>query len=638
MLQWIRNIGKSTVGKIFTTLLFSIIIFGFVIFGVSDIFRGKTPTTVVTVGKTEIDRFAFQSAIENFMRQRAAMRDPVTFTELKKQGYDTLILNQLVDEALIGETIRSLELGAPVTTIRNYIANLPMFQTDGVFDINLYQSALLSSGETEAAFIQRLKEDLPRQQLLSVIIPRTPISDTKASLFWRLSHEKRTLQALIIPYTSFTAPEIDENSLKSFYETRKKDYLADEQRDISILILDPSEMKKKISISNERLQKEYEISKENLMKKEGRRIVDQLIFSSAEKAKEASQKLKDGVSFDDVVKEFDGKDGTVFKEGTSPFARDILEQLDSNLAKIIFDMDANIPSEAIQTKFFGSIIARVKEILPPEIPTFENVREEIEQKLISAKIQEDIETLQSKIEDRRGEQKPISEIAQEFNLQTVPLTSVNEKGLSPDQQNIAEAYTKLVPDLLKRAFEINVGEDAGMFSTSSGGYLWFDVTRIAPSHQMTFEEIKDKLTEEWKQDALKKQARDKAQSIIEQLKSGISFEEIAKKENISIKVIEDLTRNDSTLDLPPSSVKDIFLVKTGDNGRTETDQAVIVYHILKSEVPHYNSQDDGVLYKKSELAVNQGKDFYEAFLKELRKEIPVKIEKTLYDQVFGGEQ
>ena len=55
MLQNLRNVGKTWVGKAVVGVLFTLLILSFAVWGIGDIFRGGATTTVVRVGETEID-------------------------------------------------------------------------------------------------------------------------------------------------------------------------------------------------------------------------------------------------------------------------------------------------------------------------------------------------------------------------------------------------------------------------------------------------------------------------------------------------------------------------------------------------------------------------------------------------------
>lgn len=637
MLQWIRNIGKSKFGRIFTTFLFGVLIVGFSLWGIGGIFRGAVPTAVVTVGKTEISRFALQNELENFMRVRTSQKNPISLDQIKSSGLGLLILDRLIQGALIDELARQLNIGAPAEAVRQIAMANPAFQTDGQFDPVLFSRILMANGLREDTYLALEQENLPRQQIFSIFNEDVYVPDVKTALLWRLSQEKRSIESVLIPYDETALPEIDEEALKAFFEPRRQSYTTPEQRDVSVLVLNSQTLADNISISDEDIQKEYEKNKEALLSN-GKRTVEQINFGSKELAEQAAKRLAEGADFKTVAEEFNGKDGTTFIPATDPVEKELVDALDPALAQAIFELPVNKPSDVIQSDVLGSVILQVTNIIAPEQLPLEQVAQDLRKRILANRLETEIETLHSKIEDLRGEQKSIDDIGKELNLPVTVLKSIDAKGISADKQNAAQPFTDILPSFLTLVFETDKGVDTGYQQTKEGGFLWFDVTNISPQHERTFEEVRDAITEEWKRDTLNRLAKEKADQLEKRLNEGETFQSIAKDIGVEVKIISDLMRSQQSSDLPSSGVFRVFATSLNQIASIETDKGILLFKVISAEMPSFDPENIDNRLKKQEFSLQQMQDSREELISYLRKDIPIQTNSALYNQVLGGSR
>ena len=73
-------------------------------------------------------------------------------------------------------------------------------------------------------------------------------------------------------------------------------------------------------------------------------------------------------------------------------------------------------------------------------------------------------------------------------------------------------------ELLRAAFASDVGVDEAPLNTKDGGFVWFDITKVDPAHDLTFEEAKPEVEKQWRAEEVDKALAGKADDLVKQIK------------------------------------------------------------------------------------------------------------------------
>ena len=65
-------------------------------------------------------------------------------------------------------------------------------------------------------------------------------------------------------------------------------------------------------------------------------------------------------------------------------------------------------------------------------------------------------------------------------------------------------------------------------ATRDGGYVWFEVAKVEPARQRSFEEVKELVDRRLRGERLQKALADKADALAAELRAGKSIEDVAK--------------------------------------------------------------------------------------------------------------
>lgn len=632
MLQWIRNVGQNKFGKIFTIILFGLIIGGFALLGIADVFRGTPPTTIVSVGKTEISRFSLQQAIDNYITNSAREQRPVTREEIRTSGLGIALLNQLVTQAFIDEAARRMDLGAPVETVRQVIMYNPAFHSDGSFDPIRFASILSESRIPEAAYVAEQQILIPRQQVLSAIRSDDHIPAVKQKLFWRLQNEKRTIQSVLISHDDSELKEPDDSAITEYYEKHKNRYTVEARRDVNILSISPTNLANHLKVSDDDIRAAYEKNKETMLNS-GSRAYEQLAFNSEQQAQEAEKKLQEGASFETLIAEYKDISGVTHIPAGTEFDYESIALLDKNLASVLFSLQLNTPSPVFNS-LLGHSIIRVTHIKDPEVIPFEIAREELTQRLLAERSGKILNEMHDKIEEQLGGGKSVADAAKDLDLPLVTLTQINKEGKTSDGKDEAKPYSDIFPDFLKQAFNLETGRDSGEILTNNGGYIWFEITKISPERTRELDEIKDEVIAQWNNDTLMQMTNQKAEAYLTRIREGESLANLAQELQTEIRTISGISRQKAIDDLPPISISLIFATRIGEYGTFSTNAGTVLFEVTAVEVPPF-SLDSFNAEVKQKIAKAQIQDEDTEFMTELHKEFPMEQNDILINQIIG---
>ena len=122
--------------------------------------------------------------------------------------------------------------------------------------------------------------------------------------------------------------------------------------------------------------------------------------------------------------------------------------------------------------------------------------------------------------------KTILEAAKAVGLTGQTIAAVDARG---DDPKGAPVNLPDKAELLRAAFASDVGLDEAALNTKDGGFVWFDVTKIDPAHDLTFEEAKPEVEKQWRAEQVDKALAGKADDLVKQISAGGSIAEVGEE-------------------------------------------------------------------------------------------------------------
>ena len=620
MLGAIRNAAQGVVGKAIMTVVMGLIIVSFVIWGVGDMLRGFTASTVASVGGVKISsqeyRLAYDRTIQQYQRR---LRRPFTNEEARQIGLDRSVLQRLLSEGAVDDEAGKLGLNISDDALRQIVTSNPDFRDkSGAFDPARFESALRDLDMNERGFVSELRKQALRQFIVAALTGG--IAAPKAEIAAEADYEgqSRSVEYFLLPAAAageIAAPS--EDALKTFFNDRKSSYRAPEFRGADVLALEPETIANPAEVSDADAEAAYAklAGKDPKFGAPEKRDLEQILFPSEAEADAAAAKLKAGASFDDLVKE----------RGIKPEETDIGEttkdaMLDKDEADAVFALPQGGVSGVLKSQF-GPVIVRVKSITPSTVKPFADVAEEVKRQVSASRAGDKIQALHDKIEDLRVSGKSLLEAAKAVGLTGESIAAVDAEGRDPKGAPVN------LPDkteLLRAVFASDVGLDEAPINTKDGGFVWFDVTKVDPAHDLTFEEAKPEVEKEWRTSEVDKALAGKADDLVKQIKSGESVADAAKSAGVEMKSAQDVHRAEQTT-LAQSVVAAVFREPADGAGSAATPDGRVVFKITADTTPQVDFADARVKAMASQLDTTTRDSLLDQYVEALRRTLGVVI-------------
>lgn len=636
MMHRIRMAGQSFLGKLIITIMFGFLILSFAIWGIGDIFQGYGRNSVAKVGKTEIGleqmRVAYQNEVQNLTRQQ---RRSITPEMARALGLDRQVLSRLVTEAVLDQTASRMRLAVSDETIRNLIFQDPVFRdASGNFSPARFNELLRSNGLNEQNYVREQRATILRQQIAEMVVGGVTAPVALQELGHRLRNERRAVTFSRLPPAAageIAAPT--EAQLKGYFDERKASFRAPELRSANILTISAEALADPSKITDEEAKARYEQVKAQRFGSPEKRTIQQITFPNAEEAQAAKAKIDAGEAFEAIAaaRNVAEKDLTL---GT--FTRN--QVFDPAVREAAFALAQGAVSAPIASAF-GAVLLRVPTIELERVRPFEEVADEVRKDVATSKAASQLTDLHGRIEDQRAAAKPLAEIAREFNL---PLLTVGPVDASLGKPDGTQAQPLPGGDAtLPAIFRSDIGVDnEAIRLPRDTGYVWFDVTKIEPSRERTFDEVKAEVERQWRADEVASKLSARARELVQRLDSGEAFDAVAASASLVVEQAADLGRQDQKPELPANVVSLIFGTPVGKSNSAlgAGDSGRVLFKVVSATVPPYARTTQEAENFARLLGSSVSEDILAQYVAKLQSNLGVTVNETAFRNATGGAQ
>ncbi len=537
MMDLLRRGAQTWVAKIFFVLLVG----SFGVWGISSSLLTSAPTAVVTVGDQSIGVREFRLAYERqlaLVSQQLGTR--LTTEQARAFGIDRQVYAQLAAGAALDELAADMRLGLSEARLAQTIAEEPAFRApNGQFDRNTFSNVLANAGLTEADYIESQSKVAVRSQIVDAVANGF---EAPAVLKDALSEYQNQIRD--VDYILLSSGNIDpvsppsESQLQTWFDANKGNYRAPEYRAFTYLKLEPEDIIDTAAVAEQDVVADYERNKSRYTTPASRTI-DQLRFDNRAAADAAAERLASGsITFDELVAE-EGKSATDVRLGN--FMKSTFP--DAQIVDGAFAIDAEGGTSPALDGSFGAVILRASEIKAENTKTYDEVKDEIRHELALTLATDEILNVHDAYEDARAGGATLEEAAKQLRLTPETVAASDAQGLDMDGNKVAN-----LPDednLLAKVFDTEIGVEALPINIGRDGYLWFEVNDVTPDRDRTLDEVRDQVMEDWMAEATANALETKAQALLDDIKGGKSFEEVASEAGLTVNTKSSLMRSGS---------------------------------------------------------------------------------------------
>tara|TARA_B100001250_G_scaffold78072_2_gene64081 strand:- start:4289 stop:6181 length:1893 start_codon:yes stop_codon:yes gene_type:complete len=258
------------------------------------------------------------------------------------------------------------------------IRSMPIFQVDGEFSIDIYNSQLLNSGLSSLEF-----EALQLEQLLLVELQSSVIGSGFNTLdefrrYIQLNNQTREVSYLKFDISDYIdEPMVSDIAIEEYYLANQDQFLTEESVDIEYLEIKKDELSIDVTISDQDLRAFYEDERYRFISEEERSASHILLDRDNNNLsiyEEIVFRFESGEDFEDLVEEFSIDTGTIGSGGDLGWIAK--GSLDENFESELFSMQLGELSGLVQTNF-GEHIIKLDEIRSGEVQEFEAVKDQL---------------------------------------------------------------------------------------------------------------------------------------------------------------------------------------------------------------------------------------------------------------------
>ena len=341
MLEYLRNASEKPIAKVLITIL----AFSFVGWGVAEWIFGNVAndTTLVTVGDSEISAQQFNSEKSRELAQKSREEQRAIYADMESQdAFARGVLTKITTQQMAQNRADDLGFVVSDKRIAEEIRTFPEFQENGQFSPLAFDRTLNNSGYSEAEFANVLRGQVMRSMVLGAVGVPVAVPEFAVQAAYNARYGQRDIEYATVKYSDFKVDAPSDKQLSDFYKQNPQ--IVPETRTVSYVFIE----------------------------------TDMAQPDKYDAGYALAVKVEDDIIAGDTMKEAAKKHGAKYV-ALKPFNRDNrpVDKLltDSMIAKI-FDMDAGLESEMIETKD-GFLFVRVDEIKPAHTAEFESVKKSL---------------------------------------------------------------------------------------------------------------------------------------------------------------------------------------------------------------------------------------------------------------------
>lgn len=624
---------KKGVGKYVMIFLASLLILSFAVWGIGDMAGViSNPDEIATVGGTKITQREFQ---EQFRREMDRIRTRVgniDAEQARNLGVADATVNGLVSRRLIGLQAADLGLLISDEQVVHQIQQQPAFRNAlGQFDRAVFQTTLANNGLSEGMYVASLRQDTQQDYIGGTITAGVEAPPNLVNTVYQYRNERRTAEIVRTKRPAAgSAPEPTEAQLAEFLDKNAARFMSPEYRSLSILYLDPDEVAKELSPSEENIKTEYEDRLSSLSVPERRRM-EQILLQDEDAARRAYAALNEGRSFAAVAQEVSGKSEDEIKLGLV-----VRGDLLPALADAAFSLQKHRFTEPVKSPL-GWHIMRVTEIQPGREPKLEEVRKQISDDLARDLALDDLVKRANQVEDALAGGGSIDDAAQDIGakvLKTEPVDATGKLRTGADQPGLPADQR-----FAQTAFSMNQGDTSDLLETSNGGYFMLRVDEIIQSAKRPLEQVRAEVRETWRADWLNNRAQKAAEEIRDAAKGGTPLSAVADEKGLKLETAEPVSRFSSRADsaVPRSVLEELFKAKVGDIVMGPTSDGYAVVRLMDIQSATTSTNDGDLQQLQETLSSAIANDVLQEYTRALREEYSVSVNQAGLDAYFSHQ-
>ncbi len=543
-----------------------------------------------------------------------------------RAAYTQQALDQLVEEKML--ILEADRLGLRVTDEEH--ADLlkklvpTAFAGDTFVGMDRYSAEVQARFQVSVPeFESEVKTALLQQKFQQLVTDGITASDDEVRDEFRRENEKIKLDYVLIkPEDLQPKIEASDADLAAYFDKNKAQYVVPERRTVDYALLTMAALKQRANISDDDVKLYYQ-SHIDQYKLEDRAHVAHILFKTVgmtdaqveevkKKAEDVLNKAKHGGNFGDLAKQY-SEDTSKDKGGDLGWI--VRGQTVPEFEAAAFSLPKGSISDLVKTQY-GFHIIQVIDRENARTQTLDEVKASIVNQLQQERADQQGETISNQIADdiRRGGRIPIADLAKKYNMTTGEAKLVEATQPLPELGN--------APGLMDSVFHQRPG-DVGAPIRTDLGYVVLSVKDVFPAHPATLDEVKDRVTSDYKHGKAVELAKSRADELSKRAKGGENFDAAAKALGLMAKTSDPVSQTGSIPDL--GSAKQFIAAFTLPVGQTgdpvSFGQNWAVYRVAQHDPVNMDDFDKQKSKIEEQVVQRKRQTAYELFRTALKNRL-----------------
>ncbi|WP_158801968.1 MULTISPECIES: peptidylprolyl isomerase [unclassified Acidisoma] len=593
-------------------ILFIVLVASFAVWGVGDVVRNLgNDGSAARVGSTRISPQAADQAFRQQIQQTAQqLGGPDQITPPMRMMIAEQATARLVAQAAIDQMAQRLGLAAPDAALRTEVYGMDVFQdAQHQFNRARFDQVLQQNGMTEGEFLDLMRAQLMRNQLLNTVRASATAPATMVRTAYAIQNEARIVRFVTLPFSAAPPPPTPTPAeLQRWYRNHPQDFSAPEYRHIAVAVLSPDAVARGITVSDADIRPLYQQASAAQTKVETRSI-NAVVASDEATAKRLAATWSAGADWDAMQKAASAAGANAIQLPDTTAA-----QVPSpEIADAAFEAAANVVSAPIHTGS-GWAVIEVTGIKPGGAPGFESMAPALRQQVARERAVALVEQRVNAFQDALAGGTPLDKLPGDLGLVGLQ-GSVDTNGISPEGQPVPiPGAAALRAAVVAQAFKQGVNQKAALINGPDHSYFALVVDGITPAAQRDFLAVQPQVLAAWTHAAIRREQETVAAGLLGAMQSGRTLQGAASPLNLTVQTSGPITHNGALPPgIPQNLVTPLFGLTVGESSMVETPDGFVVAVLDSIQRPDPSKDPVGYDQLKTQLSGTVSSDMQAIF-------------------------
>ena len=470
-------------------------------------------------------------------------------------------VEQLISRQLLVQASGDRRMTVSPREVDQYILDIESFQTDGVFDQDLYKFAILNQGYTSADFKQQVKNDMLIQQLVQGLTDTAFTTDGELAALAAVTEQQRNYYYLTVPADEIRSSiTLTEAQVNEFYEANKAAYQTEPKVSVDYIELSSDILADPTLITEDLVAARFEEEILSRDMAESRQAAHILLEDPADElVAEIQAKLDDGQDFARLASEYSVDFGSAETGGDLGYTSG--DTFPEEFEKALKSLSIGSVSNPVKTNS-GTHFIKLLDIQQQSFVLAEETPRITRDLMLEATT----DTLVAKLEllkELSFNAESLAEVAEDVGLEMVTSEAFTQAG----GEGIAA-----IPSVIRAAFSTEVVEDkfaSEVIDLGNDRYVVVKLNEYYEARQQELAEVRDLLETTYTQQLVEETLADKGAGLAARVEAGETIEVVAKSEGLDWQVGMSMTRRSRDVN-SEINAKIFSLPVPADDGSVQT--------------------------------------------------------------------